>query len=138
MIRSRAVLHRRIEHFLDLRVEAVDLVDEQDIAVFQIGQQRGKIARLGDHRPGRGAKAHPQFLGDDLRQRGLAQPRRAEDQHMVHRLAPRLGAFDEHPQVVLRRRLPDEFGEALGPQGRVGVFHLALRGEEGVIGHWTV
>src|SRR5579884_2459809 len=45
---ERPVLHRRIEHFLDRGIEAMDLVDEQDVAVLQIGQQRGEIARLGD------------------------------------------------------------------------------------------
>ena len=38
---ERAVLHRRIEHLLDRRIEAVDLVDEQDIAVLEVGEQRG-------------------------------------------------------------------------------------------------
>jgi hypothetical protein len=30
----------------------VDLVDEQDVAVLEIGQQRREVARLGDHRAG--------------------------------------------------------------------------------------
>ena len=54
---ERAVFHRRIEHFLNLRVEAMDLVNEQDIALFQVGQQRGQVTRLGDDRTRRGAKA---------------------------------------------------------------------------------
>ena len=38
------ILHRRIQHFLDRRAEAMDFVDEQDVALFEIGQQRGEIA----------------------------------------------------------------------------------------------
>ena len=57
----------------------MDLVDEQDVAVLQIGEQSGKIARLGDHRPGGGAKADAHFPGDDLRQRRLAQSRWPEE-----------------------------------------------------------
>jgi hypothetical protein len=132
---ERAVLHRGVEHFLDHGIQAVDLVDEQDVALLQIGQQRGKVARLGDDRPGRGAKAHAQLARDDLRQRRLAKAGGAEEQHMVHRLAPRTGRFDEDAKVVLRCRLPDELVEHLGPQRRIGVLGLAIGREDGVIGH---
>jgi glycerol-3-phosphate dehydrogenase len=46
------ILHRRIEHLLHGRAEAVDLVDEQHVALFQIGEQRREVAGLGDHRAG--------------------------------------------------------------------------------------
>ena len=42
------VLHGGIEDFLDRGVEPVDLVDEQHVALFQVGEQRRKIAGLGD------------------------------------------------------------------------------------------
>ena len=113
----------------------MNLVDEQDVARLKVGQQRGQIARLGNHRAASRPEPHPQLARDDLRQRGLAQPRRTIEQHMVHRLAARFRAFDEHPQVVLRRRLPDELGQRLGPQRGVSVLNLAMRGKEGVIGH---
>ena len=44
------VLHGGIEDLLDRRVEPVDLVDEQDVAVLEVGQQRGEVAGLGDDR----------------------------------------------------------------------------------------
>ena len=81
------VLHRRIEHFLDRRLQAVDLVDEQDVAGLQVGQDRGEVAGALDHRPGGGAEADAQLARDDLRQRGLAQAGRAVQQHVVQRLA---------------------------------------------------
>jgi hypothetical protein len=84
---ERPILHRGIQHLLDRGGEAVDLVDEQDVAILEIGEQRGKIARLGDYRAGRGAEADAHFLGNDLRQRGLAESRRAEEQHMIERIA---------------------------------------------------
>ena len=95
------ILHRRIEDLLDRRREAMDLVDEQDVALLEIGEQRGEIARLGDHRAGGGAEADAELAGDDLRQRGLAEPGRAEEQHMVERLAA-LGGLDEDLQVLAR------------------------------------
>jgi hypothetical protein len=44
------VLHGRIEDFLDRRGEPMDLVDEQYVAVFEIGEECGKVSGLGDHR----------------------------------------------------------------------------------------
>ena len=132
---KRAVLHRRIEHLFHLRIEPVDLVDEQDIALFQIGQQRGQITRLGDHRAAGGPEPNPQFARNNLRQRSLPQPRRAKEQDRVHRLPARFGAFDEDAKVVLGRRLPHEFGERLRTKRRIGIVGEALGGEVGVVSH---
>ncbi len=115
------ILHRRIEDFLDRRVEPVDLVDEQHVALFEIGQQRRQIARLGDHRAGGGAKADAELARDDLRQRRLAQPRRADEQHVVERRLALLRRLDEHLEIGPRRRLPDEFGKARGAQRNVEI-----------------
>ncbi len=132
-----AVLHRRVEDFLDRGGEAVDLVDEQDVAVLEVGQQGGEIARLGDHRARGGAEADPHFAGEDPGERGLAETRRAEEQDMVERLAARLGGVDEDAEVLARRLLADEFVEALGPKRRIGVLGGALGGGEsgGISGH---
>ncbi len=69
------ILHRRIENFLDRRVQAMNFVDEEHIALFEIGQKRCEIAGLRDHRPRRRAEADAQFLRHDLRQRRLAETR---------------------------------------------------------------
>ena len=44
------VLERRIEDLFDRRRQAVNLVDEQDVARLQVGQDRGQIAGLFEHR----------------------------------------------------------------------------------------
>src|SRR5205814_3575601 len=41
---DREILHRGVEELLDRVVEAVDLVYEKDIALFEVRQDRGKIA----------------------------------------------------------------------------------------------
>ena len=84
------ILHRGIEDFLDRRIEAMDLVDEENIARFEIGEDRGKIARLRQHRARGRAEIHAEFARHDLRQRRLAETRRAGEQHMVERFGPRL------------------------------------------------
>ena len=90
------VLHGGIEDLFDRGVEAMDLVDEQYVARFEVGELRGKVARLGDHRPGGRAEIDSKFARNDLRQRRLAEAGRADEQHMVERLATRFGALDEH------------------------------------------
>ena len=81
----------------------MDLVDEQDVAVLEVGEQRGEVARLGDDRAGGGAKADAHLAGEDPGERGLAEAGRAEEQHMVERLAARAGGVDEHAQILARR-----------------------------------
>ena len=48
---ERVVLHRRIEDLLDRPVEPMDLVDEQDVALVERGQDRREVAGALD-RPG--------------------------------------------------------------------------------------
>src|SRR3546814_9551250 len=72
---------------------------------------------------------------DDLRQRCLAEPRRAIEKHMVERIGARLRRLDEDAQILPRRRLPDEFGERFGAQRRVGILGGADGGGEGRLSH---
>ena len=94
----------------------MDLVDEQHIIGFEIGQQRGKIAGALQHRAGSVAQIHAHLARDDLRQRGLAQAGRAEQQHMVERLLAPLGRFDEYLQLPADLFLADIFIKLPGTQ----------------------
>ncbi len=115
----------------------MDLVDEQDVAVLEVGQQRGEVARLGDHRAGRGAEADAHLAGEDPGERRLPEPRRAVEQHVVERLAAALRGIDEDAQILARRLLADELVEALRAKRRVGVLGRALgrRDSGGIGGH---
>src|SRR5258708_38229998 len=95
-------------------------VDEQDIARFEIGQDRGQVAGLGQARPGGGAEIYPQLAGDDLGEAGLAKARRAGGQHVVEGLGPGACGVDEYGKIGLGRFLADEFGECAGAQRLVG------------------
>jgi len=52
----------------------MDLVDEEDVAIFEGGELGGEIAGLGDDRPGSRAEIDAEFARDDLRQSGLPRP----------------------------------------------------------------
>src|SRR5262249_346797 len=81
--------------------------------------------------PRRGAKVHAKLARHDLRQRGLAEARRAHEQHVVERFAPRPCRRDEHAEVGARLLLPDEFVEPLRAQRAFrGIIFAALGGDE--------
>ena len=84
-----------IEDLLDDRAEAVDLVDEQHVVRLQVGQQRRQIAGRSSTGPELWRRFDAQLVGDDVGQRGLAQPRRAEDQTVVQGLAALTGGLDK-------------------------------------------
>ncbi len=94
------ILQRRVEDFLDHRREAVDLVDEQNVVGFQIGEQRREVAGPLQHRPRGLAQVDAHLLGDDVRQRGLAQPGRTEQQHVIERLAAVARSLDEDAELA--------------------------------------
>ena len=121
------VLHRRIEDFLDLRVQAVDFVDEQHVARFEVGEQRREVAGPRDHRPGSAAESDSEFARDDARQGGLAEAGRAVEEHVVERLRPPPGGLDEHAEIVHGLALADEGGEAARARAVVGILFRGPR-----------
>ena len=82
------VLERRVEHLLGGAVEAVDLVDEEHVALLERGQDRRDVLPL-ERRAGDGAEADAELLADDVGEARLAEPGRAGEQHVVERLAAR-------------------------------------------------
>ena len=112
----------------------MDLVDEEDIAVLQIGEQRGEVARLGDHRAGGGAEADPHLARDDLRERRLAESGRAEQHDVIERIAAGLRRIDEHAEVLARRALADELVECPRAERGIDILRAGGGGEEAVVG----
>ena len=64
-------------------VEPVDLVDEQDVAVVEVGEDRRQVAGPLESGPRGDAEVGPQLVGHDLGQRGLAQTRPAAEKQVV-------------------------------------------------------
>src|SRR3984957_19466246 len=107
------ILHRRIENLLDRWVETVNLVDEQHVPRLEIGELPSEIARLADDRTRGRMEIDAELARDDLRQSGLAESRRADEQHVIERLAARFGGLDEDAEILTGRFLPGESGEKL-------------------------
>ena len=110
------ILHGRIHDLLDRGLEAVDLIDEQDLLGLEVGQDGRQVPGPLDDRTGRGLDADAQLLGQEIGQARLAQSRRTVEQDVVEVLVALLGRLDEDLEVGLDRVLADEFVEAARPE----------------------
>ena len=67
-------------------------------------------------------------FGQDVRQRGLAQAGRAEQQHMVERLVAHFGGTDENLELLARLGLAHVLLHQLGPQRALDRLLVGRRG----------
>ena len=125
------VLERGIKYLLDDRREPVDLVDEQHVIGLEVGEDGGQVARPLEHRPGRMAQVHGHLVGDDVRERGLAEPGRPEQQHVIQRFAPLARRLDEDGELPADLLLADVLLEQLGTQRPLEGFLLGSGGRRG-------
>ena len=106
----------------------MDLVDEEDVALLEIGQHAGEIGGLGEDGARGRLDVGAHGRAEDVGHRGLAEARRAAEQHVVHRLPPPLGGRHAQLEALADLRLPDEVVEAPGTQSQV---ELRVRAVEG-------
>ena len=137
---ERVVLHRRVEDLLDRPVEPVDLVDEQDVAFLERGQDRGEVAGALDRGSGGVLDADAELAGDDRGERRLAEARRAVEQDVVGRLSPAPRRLEQHRQVGLDLALADVFVERSRSKGAFDdairvVLELRREDVRDVVGH---
>ena len=100
-------------------MQAVDFVDEEDVALLDIGQNAGEIARFFDLRPRGGVELGPCSAGDEVGQGGLAQTRRAGEQDVVEHVAALFGGFQHQQNPLLDLFLADELRKCRRPQRNV-------------------
>ena len=77
----------------------MNLVDEQNVVRLEVRQQRRQIAGPFEHRTRGLPYVNPHLAPDDVRESGLAQPRRTKQQNMVKRLATTPGRFDKDAKL---------------------------------------
>ena len=92
-------------------MQAMDLVDKQHIALFEICEDRSEVARLFDDRAGSGFQRRTHLIRNDIRQRSFSDARRAREQDMIESLAPFQCRLHKNAQVVLDLLLSDVFGQ---------------------------
>src|SRR6266849_8199016 len=109
------IFHRRIEHFLHRRLQAMNFIEKENLLFFERCQDGGQVAFALQQWPRAGLDRHVQFIGDDLRQRGLSQAGRSVEQHVVQRLAAAPRRVYRNLNIFLDAFLPDIFFQALRP-----------------------
>ena len=77
----------------------MDLVDEEHLALGEVGQDRRQVARTLEHGSGRRPHRHAQLIPDHIRQRRLAEPWRPVQEHVIESLAAALCRRNRHLQV---------------------------------------
>ena len=125
------VLERRVEDFFDDRREPMNFVDEQHIIALKIGQHGGQVAGLFEDRPRGLLQVDAHLGGHDMRQRGLAQTGRAEQQQVVERLLAAAGGGDEDVELLADFRLTDIVGQGPRPQRPLKLFFIGRAGFAG-------
>src|SRR5262249_15164891 len=98
------------------------------VALFEIGQERGKVARLRDHRSRGCAKADAELARHDLCERGLAKSRGAHEQHVVQGLDAFSRGFNKDGEIRARLRLADQVRQQLRARRSVAVIVAAALG----------
>src|SRR5262249_18462968 len=107
------IFHRWIKHLLHRGAQPMDLIDEEYVALFQIGEKRRKITGFCNNRPRGRTEPDAELARHDLRQRGLAEPGRTHKQNVIERLAAFFRGLDEDAEIGARLLLPDELRQTL-------------------------
>src|SRR5207253_8121762 len=89
----------------------MNLVNEKHIALLKIRENGREVAALFNHRPGGRTKLRAHLVGNDVRERGLTQPRRPRQQNVIQRLAPTKRSLDEDAKIVGRVALAYVLGQ---------------------------
>ena len=103
----------------------MDLIDEQDVALVEVGQDGGQVTRPLQRRPAGDPEPHLHLGRHDPGQGCFSEARRAGEEKVVGGLAPLAGGAEDDLEVLPQRRLADELGQAAGPQR--GLLLLVLR-----------
>jgi len=110
------VLHRHVQQLLGGPRDAMNLVDEQHLALGEAGEQRRQVAGAFDRRAARHPDWGAELGSDDHREAGLAEPGRTGEQDVVGRTVAPQRALEHQRKLLAHLRLADELGEAPGPQ----------------------
>lgn len=113
------VLHGGVEVFLDGGVQAVDFVDEEDIAFLQAGENACEVACFFDLWAGCGVELGANGGGDDVGEGSFPQSRWAGEEDMVEDVVAHFGGLDAEGEEFFDLFLAGELGEGGWAEGDV-------------------
>jgi hypothetical protein len=109
------IFHCGIEVFLDCLLEAMDFVDEEDVAFLKVGEKPGEIARFLDGRSAGALDVGTHGFGEDVCQCGFAETGWAAEEDVVDGFVALLGGGNGDLEAFFDLSLACEFGEKRGP-----------------------
>ena len=103
----------------------MDLVDEQDRSLFDVGQIGDQVLGRGQGGPAGDLHAHAHVAGDAGGEGRLAQSRRAVEEDMAQRLAALRGGIDGDVQPLVDLALADHVAHPL--RAKIAIFVVGNR-----------
>ena len=79
----------------------MNLVDEENIALLQIGEQRGQVTGALHHWPGRIFAVDSHLDRDDMCQGGFPESWRTAEQDVIDAITPMLSRFNQDAEIFL-------------------------------------
>src|SRR4029077_10455946 len=95
-------------------LEAMDFIEEEYLLRFKRRENCRQVAFPLQQRSSAGLNRHIQLVSDNLRQRRLAEPWRAVEQHMIERFAATARSLHCDLNVLFHALLADVLVKALG------------------------
>src|SRR3984957_15867938 len=133
------ILHRGVENFFEGRLQAMNFVEKEKIAQIKRSEDGGEITFFFEQRARADLDGRAHFVGENLRERGLAQSGRAIKQHMVERIAAIARGVHGNFQIFFHARLADEVFDLLRTNGcvkaRVFLERFAGNDSAAIFGH---
>ena len=129
------IFHRGVEALLDSALQAMNLVDEEHVVLFEVVDDRGKIGGALDRGTGGDVEVDAELARDDVRERSLAEPGRSREQDVVEHFGASAGGVDRHAENLLVAGLADEFVEFARSQREIDsafVFMADARGDPAI------
>src|SRR5882762_9606446 len=89
----------------------MNFIEEEDFLFLQRSEDGGEVAFAFKERPGAGLDDHAKLIGDDLRESGFPEARRAVEKDMIESLATAACGFNGDGDIFLNALLANVFGE---------------------------
>ncbi len=102
------VLERRVQDLLDRPIDAMDLVDEEDVTRLEPREDGRHVALALERGAGDRPDPDAELLADDRRERRLAEPGRPDEEDVVERVSAEASRLQRDLQLHFRSRLPHE------------------------------
>src|SRR5260370_25293956 len=97
----------------------MNFIEEEDFLFLQRSEDGGEIALAFKQRPGAGLDDDAKLIGDDLRESGFPEARRAVEKDMIESLATAACGFNGDGDIFLNALLANVFGERFGAHAGV-------------------